>query len=77
LVRAPAAVVAFVPPDPTAKVTDKPAAVPEVLWFRVGKLVMLAADRAGAFLNVGAAATPEVDVEVRTASVDPVVLGET
>jgi hypothetical protein len=56
-------------------VTDNPAAVPVVFWFRVGKAVMFAADIAGAFLNVGAAGEPAVDVDVSTASVDPVEFG--
>ena len=35
-ILAPAKVVAPVPPEPIAKVADKPAAVPVVFWFSVG-----------------------------------------
>lgn len=58
LVLACAAVVPPVPPDPTTRVAESPAAVPVVFWLRVGKAVMLAAERAGAFLRVRREASP-------------------
>jgi hypothetical protein len=38
---------------------------------------MFAAERAGAFLRVGALAAPEIELDVRTASVVPVTFGDT
>jgi len=77
LVNAPAAVVAFVPPEVTAKVVDKPAAVPEVLWLRVGnvqfaRLPEVGVPRTGVtsdgLVNVGALAkTTEPPEPVRVA----------
>ena len=42
------------------------AALPVVFWLNVGKLVMFAALRAGAFLSVGACAALPVPVLVST-----------